>query len=155
MSEDELSVSEAAQRLGVAEKTVRRWIKAGKLPARLVEGPYGPTYRVPAEAIQTAQQIVDVVRVERPTDPQTLALAIVQGLSTALEKREAAEQKALEDLQKALEAQQQQTAAALERLAREQERRDDELRAWLERRLPPAEAKRMGMVARLKRMLGK
>jgi hypothetical protein len=31
----------------------------------------------------------------------------------------------------------------------------EELRAWLEERLPPAEAKRLGLVARMKAMLGR
>lgn len=81
-----LSIGEAAQHLGVSAKTVRRWIQAGRLPAQKEKGPYGDQYWVPVEAIQAAQHVLDVVKVERPTDPRTLALAVAQ----ALEEREAA-----------------------------------------------------------------
>lgn len=74
------SIAEAAELLGVSKKTVRRRIHKGELPAELEEGPYGPEYRIPAESINTAQQIVDVVRVERSIDPMNLAMAIVQAL---------------------------------------------------------------------------
>lgn len=81
-----LSILEASQRLGVSPKTVRRWIQGGRLPARKEKGPYGEQYLIPAEAIQSAQQVLDVVKVERPTDPRVLALAVAQ----AIEEREAA-----------------------------------------------------------------
>jgi len=74
------SIAEAAERLGLSKKTVMRRIQKGDLPAKLEEGPYGPEYRIPAEAITTAQEVIDVVKVERPTDPMTLAMVIVQAL---------------------------------------------------------------------------
>ena len=42
----ERSLTLAAAELGVSEKTVRRAIKSGRLPARLIPGPHGPEYRV-------------------------------------------------------------------------------------------------------------
>jgi len=65
-----------------------------------------------------------------------------------------------------LRAQQQQTAAAievadrhhqevLERMIEAQEAQMQELRQWLESRLPPKEAKRLGLVARIRAMLGR
>ena len=75
-----LSIAEAAHRLGVHEKTLRRWIRSGRITATLAEGPYGPQYQVPATALATAQQVIDVVKVERPTDPMTLALAVAQAV---------------------------------------------------------------------------
>ena len=86
MQGDTLSVVEAATRLGVIDKSVRPWVKAGRLSAELVSGPYGQQYRIPADALQTAQQALAVVTVERGSDPQALALAIAQ----ALEPRDAA-----------------------------------------------------------------
>jgi MerR family copper efflux transcriptional regulator len=74
------TISEAADLLGLSTKTIRRRIKQGEIPATLEPGPYGDQYIIPAEAIDTAQQIVDVVRVDRPTDPMTLALVITQAL---------------------------------------------------------------------------
>ena len=75
-----LTLSEAAQLLGVSEKTTRRWIKSGKLAADLEEGPYGLQYWVSTQVVQAAQQVLAVVKVEEPADPQTLALAIGQAL---------------------------------------------------------------------------
>ncbi len=44
---------------------------------------------------------------------------------------------------------------ALRRLCEQQEQQMQELRAWLESRLPPTEAKRLGLVARIRAMLGR
>lgn len=79
-NEGTVSVTEAAQRLGVHEKTLRRWIRAGRVPADLVDGPYGRQYQVPVSALSSAQHVLDVVKVERPTDPRTLALAVAQAV---------------------------------------------------------------------------
>lgn len=46
MSTDGLTIAEAAQSLRVSTRTVRRFIKAGKLSARLVPGPFGEEYRI-------------------------------------------------------------------------------------------------------------
>jgi excisionase family DNA binding protein len=75
-----LTIADAASQLGLSQKTVRRWIKAGRLPATMVDGPYGPRYLVSTHAVQTAQQVVDVVKVERPNDPQALALAVSRAI---------------------------------------------------------------------------
>ncbi len=76
-----LSVKEAAARLGVSTRTIRRRIKAGELEASLVDGPYGQEYRIPLAAIQTAQTVTDVIAFNRQTDVNTLALAVAQAIS--------------------------------------------------------------------------
>lgn len=124
-----MTIAQAAERLGVSTKTVRRWIKAGRLPAELVDGPYGPEYRVPATAVQTAAQVVDVVRVERANDPRTLALAIVQ----ALEQRDAALRQELERLRAEVERARQEAAAAADALRRLEEREAERQRREEER----------------------
>ena len=43
---DELDLRAAADRLGVSQKTVRRWIKSGQLAATLVPGPRGDHYLI-------------------------------------------------------------------------------------------------------------
>lgn len=78
--EDTLSLVQAAQRFGVSDKTIRRWIKAGKLEATQAPGPYGPEYRIPIPAVQTAQHVMDVVPVERGMDPRTLGMVIAQAV---------------------------------------------------------------------------
>ncbi len=47
MSGQGLTISQAARALGVSARTVRRYIKAGKLHAELVDGPFGEEYRIP------------------------------------------------------------------------------------------------------------
>ena len=46
MSRHGLTVAEAAQALGVSQRTVRRQIKSGKIKAVLVPGRFGPEYRI-------------------------------------------------------------------------------------------------------------
>jgi excisionase family DNA binding protein len=47
-----LTVNEAAYRLGVSERTVRRWIQAGELPALRL----GSTVRIPATALDAKER---------------------------------------------------------------------------------------------------
>lgn len=122
-SEGYLSIPEAAQALGVSEKTVRRRIQRGDLPAEKMAGPYGLQYQIPAHAISTAQEIMDVVKVERPTDPRTLGLVVAEAI-----KRE---NQALRDELAALRLELDQTrkefAAALESDRQRLEERDRRL----------------------------
>jgi len=46
MSRQGLTIVQAAQSLGVSSRTVRRFIKSGKLNAELVPGPFGEEYRI-------------------------------------------------------------------------------------------------------------
>jgi MerR family copper efflux transcriptional regulator len=46
MSVQDLSIKEAASVIGVSPKTVRRFIKDGKVPAELRAGKYGKEYRI-------------------------------------------------------------------------------------------------------------
>ena len=50
-----LTIKEAARRLGISERTVRRRIKDGSLPAELKQGDYGQQYFIPADVIETAR----------------------------------------------------------------------------------------------------
>ena len=40
------TISQAAKKLCVSARTIRRFIKAGKLQADMVTGPFGPEYRI-------------------------------------------------------------------------------------------------------------
>ncbi|MFH1662795.1 MAG: MerR family DNA-binding transcriptional regulator [Chloroflexota bacterium] len=42
-----MSISQAAEKLGVSTRTIRRYIKAGKIEAKLVTGRFGAEYRIP------------------------------------------------------------------------------------------------------------
>ena len=46
MSNQGMTIAQAAEKLGVSTRTVRRYIKAGKIEARLVRGPFGEEYRI-------------------------------------------------------------------------------------------------------------
>ena len=47
MSTQGMNISQAAEKLGVSVRTVRRYIKAGKIEAELVMGQFGEEYRIP------------------------------------------------------------------------------------------------------------
>lgn len=96
-----LSVKQAAARLGVSTRTIRRRIKAGELEASLTDGPYGQEYRIPLESIQTAQTVTDVIAFNRQADVNTLALAIAQAIGET-QKATQAEIEALRQQVKAL-----------------------------------------------------
>ncbi len=100
MSGQGLTISEAAKTLGVSSRTVRRFIKSGKIQAELVPGPFGQEYRVlelPAELhkskpidntpsqtlgqalSQTPVQVMDIIR---ELQEKNLALAAQLGAAT-------------------------------------------------------------------------
>lgn len=59
MPNEWLTLTEAADMLGISSWTARRWVRDGRLHAEVRAGPYGPQYYVPAiqvEAIQRARQ---------------------------------------------------------------------------------------------------
>jgi len=46
MTNQSFNISEAAKKLNVSTRTIRRYIKAGKLKAELVKGSFGDEYRI-------------------------------------------------------------------------------------------------------------
>jgi len=46
MSSQGLTIAEAAEALGLSERTIRRQIKSGKIKAELMPGRYGAEYRI-------------------------------------------------------------------------------------------------------------
>jgi len=46
MSSHGLTIEQAAKSLGVSSRTIRRFIKSGKISAELVSGPFGQEYRI-------------------------------------------------------------------------------------------------------------
>ena len=111
-----MTIKEAARRLGISERTVRRRIKDGSLPAELKQGDYGQQYFIPADVIETAQVITDVVEVKRVHDGQALSMAIVRAMEErdkalegeliAMREELAATREALEDLKNEISQQQ-------------------------------------------------
>jgi len=92
MSKQGLTISEAAKSLGVSTRTVRRFIKSGKIHADLVPGTFGQEYRIlslPRELHkpkpvdnapgQTPIQTMDIIR---ELQEKNLALAAQLGAAT-------------------------------------------------------------------------
>lgn len=73
---ERLTIKQAAQALGVSEKTVRRMIKDGRLKAYLEPSVYGQQYYIPAEQISSAMQIVEAIKVKKEYSIEEVALAL-------------------------------------------------------------------------------
>jgi excisionase family DNA binding protein len=63
--EPSLSLREAADRLGVSARSVRRYVRSGQLEAVQVVGLHGPEYRVPEAALEAYSSKVARVSVAR------------------------------------------------------------------------------------------
>ncbi len=96
MSRQGLTISQAARSLGVSSRTVRRFIKSGKLHGELVPGPFGQEYRIfelppdlhkakhidntPSQTLsQTPVQVMDIIR---ELQEKNLVLAAQFGAAT-------------------------------------------------------------------------
>jgi len=96
MSRQGLTISQAAKELGVSTRTVRRFIKSGKIRAKLLPGNFGQEYRIfelPTEfhkpkpvdntpyqtSIQTPIQVMDIIR---ELQGKNLTLAAQLGAAT-------------------------------------------------------------------------
>lgn len=96
MSRQGLTIAQAARSLGVSTRTVRRFIKSGKIDAELALGPFGEEYRIlelPPEVRkpkpiditpgQTSSQIpIQVMDIIRELQEKNLALAAQLGIAT-------------------------------------------------------------------------
>lgn len=134
----------------------------------------------PAEDVETALQarfpmIIEPQQQSAATQQQSAAVLrelIADSLRFVAEEAVAPLEKALQNsiaetatLRKMLAEQQQQTAAAkeeataareaVERMRKDAERQHEELRAWLAERLPTPQAKRLGLLARMREMLSR
>ena len=96
MSRQGLSISQAAKELGVSSRTIRRYIKSGKIHAQLLPGTFGQEYRIlelppdlhkakPVDntpyqpPAQTSVQVMDIIR---ELQDKNLVLAAQLGAAT-------------------------------------------------------------------------
>jgi len=56
MSDEQVSVKEAAIRLGVTTRTVRLWLTSGKLSGERVRGRFGPEWRILADDVDRVRE---------------------------------------------------------------------------------------------------
>lgn len=114
-------LEKAAAHLGVSTRTLRRWIKAGKLGARLEPGPYGRQYLVPISGIAGGEIVREVERAEVPQEREPISpLAEQQARRESLLGRELAALR--EEMQQAfhrVEARQEMLSRQLDELRRD------------------------------------
>ncbi len=97
-----MNISGAARELGVSTRTIRRYIKAGRIEAKLITGKFGVEYRIvkiPPELFQqkrlgekstanqsggrsSGQSIGQVIDIIRELQEKNLALAAQLGVAT-------------------------------------------------------------------------
>jgi MerR family copper efflux transcriptional regulator len=96
MSRQGLTITQAAKSLGLSTRTVRRFVKAGKIHAELVPGPFGEEYRIPelpphlhkpkpmdkTPGQYYGQTPVQVTEIIRELQERNLALAAQLGAAT-------------------------------------------------------------------------
>jgi MerR family copper efflux transcriptional regulator len=98
MSKEGFNIAQAAAELGVSARTIRRYIKSGRLSAELVIGHFGEEYRIleiPPELYSTppqarlastsqtpGQNLIQAVDIIRELQEKNLALAAQLGVAT-------------------------------------------------------------------------
>ena len=75
------TLEQAAKHLGVSTRTLRRWIRAGKLQAELRPGPYGHQYLVPLKGLDAVQVVRDVERAERQAEREAVPRVVEEYLA--------------------------------------------------------------------------
>ena len=90
-----MTLAQAIESAGVSEKTLRRWIKSGRLTAELIEGPKGREYRINADDLNHARKLAPIkspsepqpATVEASLDPSDLATlkALAEGQTVMIE----------------------------------------------------------------------
>ena len=90
MPEGYLTVNEAAVRLGVTARTVRRWLTSGRLAGERVQGRFGPEWRAAAGDLERLlnarpeKAIVSEARSEAPAPELRSSLALLAQENAAL-----------------------------------------------------------------------
>ncbi len=92
MDMDRLSLKDAAKRANVSPRTIRRWIKEGKLTGDKEPGPYGDQFYVSADQLERAQNAKELAP---PAQPGESTAQVVRAI---LNERDAAITNALESL---------------------------------------------------------
>ena len=124
-----MTLEQAARHLGLSTRTLRRWIRSGKLQADLRPGPYGQQYLVPIRQLDAVQIVRDVERVERKEEhalvPRVLEEYLAERENTvelALQELKVAVQRLI-DRQEVMQAELRQTQrelmSALDQLRRQ------------------------------------
>ena len=73
--EDGLTIKQAAEHLSISEKTVRNWIKEGKLTARKVQTPHNRQWRIFLDDAAPSSTVVPSASHMAPSDKQVVSNA--------------------------------------------------------------------------------
>lgn len=119
-----MDLKEAARRLGVSETTARRWIKTGRLEARVVDGPYGPQYEIDEEAVEAAKNFDKMPVVISGSGGSLPQEALIKTIQTAAKE---AVSKELLELKNEVYGIRKQVVDRVEKLVAWQEERDRKL----------------------------
>ena len=110
---DRLTLSEAAKQLSVNPATVRRWIKAGKLPATLERTDRGDAYFIHPADLDTIQGLSKPHRERLRPPPLSEDLAAIKSAQNAILEQMRADSAAQEQRIRSLEAELHDTRAQL------------------------------------------
>jgi excisionase family DNA binding protein len=111
---DRITLNEAAKRISVNPATVRRWIKAGKIPATLERTDRGETYFINPADLDTIQGASPAARTKRPRPPALSEdLATIKDAQNAILEQMRANSEAQEQRIRSLEAELHDTRAQL------------------------------------------
>ncbi|MES0328655.1 MAG: helix-turn-helix domain-containing protein [Dehalococcoidales bacterium] len=81
MSNQGMTIAQAAKALAVSSRTVRRYIKSGRIQASLVAGPFGDEYRIAALPPELEKTVpVDSTPVQTPVQTPVKVLEMVSDL---------------------------------------------------------------------------
>ena len=111
---DRITLNEAAKRISVNPATVRRWIKAGKIPATLERTDRGETYFINPADLDTIRGAGPAARTKRPRPPALSEdLAAIKDAQNAILDQMRANSEAQEQRIRSLEAELHDTRAQL------------------------------------------
>ena len=88
MSNQGMTIAQAAKALAVSSRTVRRYIKSGRIQASLVAGPFGDEYRIAALPPELEKTVpVDSTPVQTPEQtPVQTPVKVLEMVSDLQEK---------------------------------------------------------------------
>ena len=116
------TLEKAAVHLGVSTRTLRRWIKTGKLNAQLRPGPYGRQYLIPRSSVAGVEVVRDVERAERQAEREAVPRVLENYLSrreSAVAEEMAALRVEMQEAIRRLEERQEMVLRELEQIRRE------------------------------------
>ena len=86
-----MNITEAADKLGVSSRTIRRYIKSGKIQAQIINGHFGEEYRIPelpSDLLNLKTEEAETESAPSQNHPQTTGHSLVQAIDIIRELQE-------------------------------------------------------------------